>query len=290
VCVTVGDADQEREGGAAAVGRHRREHRGDRPQRPAFAVGRWLLRPPQRVWRQLLDCGGRDEEVPLPRHLYGDRNSGLTEIYLYISDIELPYLLMTLRSRYGKNVTSDLGIPKVLSEDQSGIAAAVAMCAAADTCVLAVGSDLSWAAEGHDARNISYTTAQQALVTQAAAAAKKPIIVVTLTAVPLDLTPFISNPKVGRCHHPRSTDRTPRSTDKRLCGCHPEGRCHHPRGSALGHRARPGRGDVQGGRDLALWQDDPDHLPFLLPGPDLDLRLRDAARCGVRCVLLGGPF
>ena len=57
-------------------------------------------------------------------------------------------------------------VPKVLSEDQSGIAAAVATCAAADTCVLAVGSDLSWAAEGHDARNISFTTAQQALITQ----------------------------------------------------------------------------------------------------------------------------
>ena len=103
--------------------------------------------------------------------------------------------------KYGKNVTFDLGIPKVLSEDQSGIAAAVAKCAAADTCVLAVGSDLSWAAEGHDARNISYTSAQQALITQAAAAAKKPVIVVTLTAVPLDLSFFLSNPKVGAIIH-----------------------------------------------------------------------------------------
>lgn len=85
----------------------------------------------------------------------------------------------------GKSVTFDLGIPKVLSEDTSGIDKAVATCAAADTCVLAVGSDLSWAAEGHDASNISYTGAQQQLITKAAAAAKKPIIVVTLTAVPL---------------------------------------------------------------------------------------------------------
>lgn len=54
-------------------------------------------------------------------------------------------------------VTSDVGIPNVLSEDLSGIPEAVRSCAMADTCVLAVGSDLSWAAEGHDARNISYT-------------------------------------------------------------------------------------------------------------------------------------
>ena len=87
------------------------------------------------------------------------------------------------------------------SEDKTGIAKAVALCAAADTCVVAVGSDLSWASEGHDASNISYTDAQQQLVTQAAAASKKPIIVVTLTAVPLDLSFMLSNPKVGAILH-----------------------------------------------------------------------------------------
>ena len=87
------------------------------------------------------------------------------------------------------------------SEDKTGIAKAVALCAAADTCVVAVGSDLSWASEGHDASNISYTDAQQQLVTEAAAASKKPIIVVTLTAVPLDLSFMLSNPKVGAILH-----------------------------------------------------------------------------------------
>ena len=89
----------------------------------------------------------------------------------------------------------------MLSEDKTGIAKAVALCAAADTCVVGVGSDLSWASEGHDASNISYTDAQQQLVTQAAAASKKPIIVVTLTAVPLDLSFMLSNDKVGAILH-----------------------------------------------------------------------------------------
>jgi hypothetical protein len=98
------------------------------------------------------------------------------------------WTMVDVCQKYSKtNVTSDPGIPGVQSEDTSGIAKAVALCAAADTCVVAVGSDLGWASEGHDAASISYTPAQQQLVTEAAAAAKKPVIVVTLTAVPLDL-------------------------------------------------------------------------------------------------------
>ena len=104
-------------------------------------------------------------------------------------------------AKYGNNVTTDAGIPSVLSEDKTGIPKAVALCAAADTCVVGVGSDLSWASEGHDASNISYTDAQQQLVTEAAAASKKPIIVVTLTAVPLDLSFMLSNPKIGAILH-----------------------------------------------------------------------------------------
>jgi beta-D-xylosidase 4 len=59
--------------------------------------------------------------------------------------------------------------------------------AAADTVVLAVGTDLTWAAEGHDATSISFTDAQLQLIRETAAAAKKPVIIVLLTATPLDL-------------------------------------------------------------------------------------------------------
>ena len=47
------------------------------------------------------------------------------------------------------------GVPSVLSEDQSGIPAAVKAAKAADTVVLAVGTDLNWSREGHDATNVS---------------------------------------------------------------------------------------------------------------------------------------
>ena len=49
---------------------------------------------------------------------------------------------------------------------------------AADTVVLAVGTDLQWSAEGHDATTINFTAASTALIEQVAAAAKKPIVVV----------------------------------------------------------------------------------------------------------------
>ena len=88
-------------------------------------------------------------------------------------------------SKHATSVTTALGIDKVLDENTTGIPAAVALAKAADTVVVAVGTDLSWAAEGHDAHNISFTNAQMQLITQAADAAKKPIIVVIMTATPV---------------------------------------------------------------------------------------------------------
>ena len=59
-----------------------------------------------------------------------------------------------------------LGVPNVLSNDTSGIAAAVAAAAAADHVILAVGTDLSWAHEEHDADTITFTYAQAQLISQ----------------------------------------------------------------------------------------------------------------------------
>jgi len=66
---------------------------------------------------------------------------------------------------------------------------------------LAVGTDLSWAAEGHDAASITFSDGQRQLIQQVAAAAKKPVIVVHFSAVPLDLSAVLSNPKVGAVLH-----------------------------------------------------------------------------------------
>merc|ERR1711988_255796 len=98
-------------------------------------------------------------------------------------------------------VNSTAGVPDVLSEDTSGIAAAAKLAASVDTVILGVGTDLSWSREGHDARNICFTDAQALLIKEVAAAAKNPVIVVTLTATPLDLTDVLANPKVGAVLH-----------------------------------------------------------------------------------------
>ena len=72
---------------------------------------------------------------------------------------------MDAMSSGGKvNATYDLGVPNVLSEDQSGIADAVKMASEVDTVVLAVGTDLTWGREGQDAKNISFTDAQIVLI------------------------------------------------------------------------------------------------------------------------------
>jgi len=60
---------------------------------------------------------------------------------------------------------------------------------------------LGWAAEGHDAGSISFNDAQRQLINQAAAAAKRPVIVVVFTATPLDLSEILANPKVGAVLH-----------------------------------------------------------------------------------------
>ena len=81
------------------------------------------------------------------------------------------------------------------------LAAAVALARDADVVIMAVGTDLTMASEGHDATSIVLSGGQQQLVEAVAAAAKAPVVVVTLTGVPLDLTPLIGNPKVGAVLH-----------------------------------------------------------------------------------------
>ena len=97
--------------------------------------------------------------------------------------------------------TTALGVPTVTSDDTSGVAAAAALAKAADATVLVLGTDLSVAREGHDAVNISMSAGQLALVAAACEASAAPVVVATLTAVPLDLTPLLDNPKVGAIVH-----------------------------------------------------------------------------------------
>jgi len=64
-----------------------------------------------------------------------------------------------------------------------------------------VGCDLSCGREGHDANTIAFSSAQLQLIDAVAAAAAKPVTVVVLTHIPLDLTAVLANPKVGAVVH-----------------------------------------------------------------------------------------
>ena len=83
----------------------------------------------------------------------------------------------------------------------TSVAAAAAMAGSADAVILVVGNGVGLASEGHDATNISFPDAQAQLVQQVAAAAKKPVVVVTMTASALDISSILSNPKVGAVLH-----------------------------------------------------------------------------------------
>lgn len=90
------------------------------------------------------------------------------------------------------------GTSSVLSNNLSMIDAAVSTAQQADQVVLVLGTDLSWAAEGQDAKSIVLNKGQQVLVDRVTAAATRPVVIVLLTATPLDLTDILNNPK-GWC-------------------------------------------------------------------------------------------
>lgn len=88
------------------------------------------------------------------------------------------------------------------SDDGTGIPAAVAAAAAADTVVMVLGTDLTGAAESHDAVNITLTEKQTELVARVTAVSKRKVIAILMTATPLDIsTVLLNNPKVGAVMH-----------------------------------------------------------------------------------------
>merc|ERR1712226_644603 len=62
-------------------------------------------------------------------------------------------------AQYAPNTTTIKGVHDCLSDDLSQIPAAVSMAQDADTVVMAVGTDLGAAAEGHDAKTIAFSDA-----------------------------------------------------------------------------------------------------------------------------------
>ena len=93
------------------------------------------------------------------------------------------------------------GVPNATSNDTSMIPAAVATAQLADTVVLVVGTSLYTASEGHDATQINFTAAQQQLIEETLKVAKNPVVVLLMTAVPLDISQLLASPKVGAVLH-----------------------------------------------------------------------------------------
>jgi len=99
------------------------------------------------------------------------------------------------------DTTFAMGTPTVLGANMSMIPAAVKAAKTADVVVLALGTDLTAASEGHDAVNITLSKAQIALVDAVTAAVDVPVIAVTLSAVALDISPLLANKKIGAVLH-----------------------------------------------------------------------------------------
>jgi pre-mRNA-splicing factor SYF2/beta-D-xylosidase 4 len=108
--------------------------------------------------------------------------------------------------QYVDNTTSAMGVPDIKSTDTSGVPAAAAMAKDADAVVLVVGVDMNFAREEHDVdMDLVLPSGQKALVEAVAEAARNPIVVVTLTHIPLDISELLANPKVGAVIHAGQT-------------------------------------------------------------------------------------
>eukprot|EP00937_MAST-01D_sp_MAST-1D-sp2_P000103 g103.t1 len=101
----------------------------------------------------------------------------------------------------GAAVANMTGVPSVLSDDTRNVSAAAALARAADVTVLVLGTDTGVAMENRDAVDLTFSGGQLALLRAVCAASPRPVVVVTLTAVPLDLSPLLAHPRVGAVLH-----------------------------------------------------------------------------------------
>ena len=104
-------------------------------------------------------------------------------------------------AQYVNKTSYAAGLSATLSTNTSLILAAAAAAKGKDAVVVVLGTDLTSAHEEMDAANISIPAAQLALLAAVTKSASVPVTVVMMTAVPLDLTALMANPKVGAIVH-----------------------------------------------------------------------------------------
>jgi len=88
-----------------------------------------------------------------------------------------------------------------ISNDTASLAEAAQLAADSDATVLVLGTDLGWAAEGHDAKSITVPDSQMQLVEATTNSSSGPVIVVLITATPLDISAILKNDKVSAVLH-----------------------------------------------------------------------------------------
>ena len=85
--------------------------------------------------------------------------------------------------------------------NKTEISAAGSMAKRADIAGMAIGTNVATACEGNDAKSVSLSDGQRALVKAVTDAVAKPVVVVTMTGVPLDISDLLANDKIGAIVH-----------------------------------------------------------------------------------------
>jgi pre-mRNA-splicing factor SYF2/beta-D-xylosidase 4 len=102
---------------------------------------------------------------------------------------------------YSKSVFFAEGVKDTMVSDESEIPVAAALALQADEVILVLGTHLHAAREEMDAVNISLPACQRALADAVLASAKKPVTVLIITAVPLDISDLLADTRVGAVMH-----------------------------------------------------------------------------------------
>lgn len=99
--------------------------------------------------------------------------------------------------KYSSGVSYQPGCANVGCSDESLIESAAKATASADAVVLVVGLDQSIEAEGLDRVNLTLPGLQEKLVTEVAKAAKGPVVLVIMSAGPIDVSFAMNESKIG---------------------------------------------------------------------------------------------
>ncbi len=127
-------------------------------------------------------------------------NSNLTNTITYygsqpcVGQYAIPFDAL---GQFIPSATTMLGVPSVGSSDTTGIAAAVAAAKASSLVILSVGSNRELETEGNDRLVTNFSAAQLQLISQVAAAATGPVVVIVQSGGAMDISPLLADANIG---------------------------------------------------------------------------------------------